>query len=211
MKISRAFKASLLLLLFLGISSAYVKAFTIAGPSMTPTYWYDDIVVSNHLAYDFRLPHTDFVLFETGQPERGDVIMYFDIPKNVVAAKRIIGIPGDTVSIKDNVVYLNGEKISQSIEPKRFFDNVPDKNGIGEIVLSEEIDGTSHLITFTPGAGKITSLEPINVTEGKYFILGDNRDNSADSRFIGLISRGQIKGKVIHGNRPLGSYALPSA
>lgn len=102
MKISRAFTASFLL--FLGISSAYVKAFTIAGPSMTPTYWYDDIVVSNHLAYDFRLPHTDFVLFKTGQPERGDLIMYFDIPKNVVAAKRIIGIPGDTVSIKDNVV-----------------------------------------------------------------------------------------------------------
>lgn len=211
MKISKAVKASFLLFFFLGISSAYVKAFTIAGPSMTPTYWYDDIVVSNHLAYDFRLPHTDLVLLETGQPERGDLIIYFDIPKNSVAAKRIIGIPGDTVSIKDNVIYLNGEEISQSIEPKRYFDNVPDKNGIGEIVLSEEIDGTSHLITYTPGAGQINSIEPIKVTEGKYFILGDNRDNSGDSRFIGLISRGQIKGKVIHGYRPLESYAPPSA
>lgn len=211
MKTSKLFKSSLLLFLFLGISSAYVKAYTIAGPSMTPTYWYDDIVVSNHLAYDLRFPHTDYVLLETGLPQRGDLIMYFDIPKNVMAAKRIIGIPGDTVSIKDNVVYLNGEKISQTIEPKQLFNIVPDKNEIGEIVLSEKIDGNSHLITFTPDAGKKTSLEAITVTEGKYFILGDNRDNSADSRFIGLISKGQIKGKVIYGNRPLESYTSPSA
>lgn len=190
----------------LALTSNYVKAFTIAGPSMTPTYWYDDFVLSNHLAYDFRLPFSDQVLAKTAEPNRGDLIIYFDIPKNVIAAKRIVGLPGDIVSMENNILFINGKEVGQHAQSRTLFEHIADENDLGQLVLTEEIDGKAHLITYTPNRGKKIDVAPVKVTAGKYYILGDNRDNSADSRFIGLISRDQIKGKVILGNRNYQSY-----
>lgn len=207
MKIYKVAKVIGTVILLVWVSSAYVRAFTIAGPSMSPTYLLNDIVLSNHLAYDFRLPYTDIVLSKTRDPKRGDLIMYFDIPKNITATKRIIGVPGDTIYMKNNILYINGIEAKQARESRSMFNVVPIENGLGELVLSETIDGEAHLITYTPDIGKLRSFDSIVVSENKYFILGDHRDNSADSRYIGLISRAQIKGKVFHGARSRESYA----
>lgn len=84
----------------LGVISAYVSVFTISGPSMSPTHLLKDVVFSNHLAYGCRPPYTDIVVSETGAPERDDLVMYFDIQQGITGAKRIVRIPGDTVSMR---------------------------------------------------------------------------------------------------------------
>lgn len=200
------FKFGIFIVALFVLASAYVKAYTIIGPSMAPTYQYYDKIISHHLAYDFRFPFTDLVVAKTGDPERGDLIMYFDIPKNSMAAKRVMAIPGDIVSIQNNIVYVNGVAIQQTQEPRDAFNSIPVKNDIGESVFTEQIANMSYLVTYTNNGDHPSNTNPVKVSEGKYFILGDNRDNSADSRYIGLISRSQIKGKVIYGNRARESY-----
>jgi signal peptidase I len=206
MTFSKYLKITVFAVSILGLTSAYVRAFTVAGPSMSPTLLYGDLVVSNHAAYDFRLPYMDNVLIEVSDPQRGDVITYFDVSKNVIAIKRLIGIPGDTVRMKSNTLYVNGAKATERIVSQETFDDVLLQNTLGQLVSEEMLGGVAHLITYTPGNSPVRSFEEITITEGNYFILGDNRDNSADSRYIGFISRDQIKGRVFRGIRTLDSF-----
>lgn len=206
MKLTRTFKTIGFITFSLGVSSAYVRAFTIAAASMSPTFLVGDLIVSNHAAYDLRLPYLDLVLLQTGEPQPGDLIMYFDIPKQVIATKRIIGIPGDAVRMENNILYINGIEAWQRHVPLDFFAGVPVRNGLGELVAKETLGSREYLITYTPGKSPVRDFEQVIVPEGKYFILGDHRDNSADSRYIGLISRNQIKGRVFKGARAFASY-----
>jgi len=177
---------------------ANLRLFNINGPSMAPSLLWGDKVLSNHLAYDLRIPFTDHVLTDFGNPKHGDIVLYWDIPKQTYAVKRIIGLPGDRVEVKENIVYLNDTALEQtSLEPSDFSDT-PDKNALGQLIMEEDINGTSHLLTYTSGTGSARNHELTVVPDNQYFILGDHRDNSADSRFIGCISRDQIKGKVFY-------------
>lgn len=206
MKFAKPLKIILLSAFILGISSAYVRAFTVAGPSMSPTLLYGDLIISNHAAYDLRLPYMDTVLLKTSEPKNGDLIMYFDVPKNVIATKRVVGVPGDTVKMVNNILYVNDVEAMQRHVPHNVFDAVAAQNGLGERVATETLGSVEYLITYTPEKSPVHSFAEMTVTEGSYFILGDHRDNSADSRYIGLISRDQIKGRVFQGARTLGSY-----
>jgi signal peptidase I len=206
LKFSRLFKAIGFGVLSFGVISAYVRAFTIAAPSMSPTFLTGDFIMSNHAAYDLRWPHLDRVMLQTGEPQQGDLIMYFDIPKNVIATKRIIGLPGDVVKMENNVLYVNGIAAQQTQLPRNIFAGVAAENGLGERVVSETLGSRQYLITYTPGKSPVRDFDEVRVTHDKYFILGDHRDNSADSRYIGLISRDQIKGRVFQGARTLATY-----
>lgn len=207
MQFSNLLKIAVLVAITFGLSSAYVRAFTVAGPSMTPTFLNGDLIVSNHAAYDLRVPFLDRVLLKTGDPQRGDLVMYFDEPKNVIATKRIVGIPGDTVRMDNNILYINGTEVMQRNEARKIFDGLPLGNDLGELVMMEILGNREYFITFTPAKSPVHSFEEVKVTADRYFILGDHRDNSADSRYIGLISREQIKGRVFIGSRTFESYA----
>lgn len=191
----------LLLLVMLAIAPTFVRAFTIAGPSMSPTIWVNDRVISAQAAYDLRVPYSDAVLFRVSDPKRNDLVIYYDKPKAAIAAKRVIGVPGDKIELRENVIYVNDVAAKQKRLPRESFDHVPAENGLGDLVLEEQLDGSSHLITYTPKAGKLTTYGPVVVPPNKFFILGDHRDNSSDSRFIGFITRDQIKGRIAYGTR----------
>ena len=206
MKFSCVLKTIGFVAVILGVSSAYVRAFTIPFASMSPTFLVGDFILSNHAAYDLRLPYMDKVLLKTGEPQNGDLVIYFDVPKNVIATKRIIGVPGDTVRMENNTLYINGTEVTQYMVPQELFNEVPARNGLGQLVAREKLGRSDYLITYTPEKSPVQSFEEVVITEGKYFILGDHRDNSADSRYIGLISRDQIKGRVFQGARTLASY-----
>ncbi len=206
MTFSKFLKITAFAVLILGLCSAYVRAFTVAGPSMSPTLFYGDLVLSNHAAYDFRLPYMDKVLIEVSDPQRGDVITYFDISKNAIAIKRIIGVPGDTVRMKNNTLYVNGAEATQRMVSQEIFDDIPLRDTLEQLVVKETLGGAEHLITYTPENSPVRSFEEITITEGNYFILGDHRDNSADSRYIGFIPRDQIKGRIFRGMRALDSF-----
>ncbi|WP_333607768.1 signal peptidase I [Arsukibacterium sp.] len=207
MNISRALKTIGLTVIIIVVSSAYVRAFSIPFPSMSPTFLIGDVIFSNHAAYDLRLPYMDAVIIKTGEPQNGDVIIYFDIPKNVIATKRIIAIPGDRVRMENNMLFINGTEVTQHPIPQTLFDEVPPEHGLGQLVVTEKLGRSEYVITYTPNKSPVHSFQEVTAPEGKYFILGDHRDNSADSRYIGFISREQIKGRVIKGARTPNSYA----
>jgi len=181
-----------------------LRALIIGGPSMSPTLLWNDFVISNQVAYDFRFPFTNYVLYEHSDPNRGDVVVYFDTNKNLIAVKRIIGIPGDKIEINENQIFVNKVSLTQKKLERNLFEDIPAENGIGELVLEEELDGKKYVITFSSNSSELSTINLVEVTSDHYFILGDHRDNSADSRYIGLINRSQIKGRIIYGLRENG-------
>ncbi|MEM9324297.1 MAG: signal peptidase I [Bacteroidota bacterium] len=162
-----------------------LRAYSIAGPSMSPSFWLDDLVIANHSAYLIN------------GPERGDVIVYFDSVKNSVAVKRVIGIPGDRVELVENLVLINGSEQKQISLPGEDFRHVPEDNGIGQVIVEEDIFGRKHLVTFTPLQNPKRNYQSEVLKKDEYFILGDHRDNSNDSRYIGPIHEEQIVARVI--------------
>ena len=178
------------LVLALFIRTFFVQAFKIPSGSMLETLQIGDHLLVNKLAYDVRLPKvfgrfgeaTDFLdlfldtahgvrLFDISDPKRGDIIV-FEYPQNPSQdfIKRIIGLPGETVEIRDKVVYIDGEPLEESYT--RFVD--------------PRIEW-----------GPRDNWGPKQVPEGSYFCLGDNRDESRDSRFWGFVDRGAIVGKAL--------------
>lgn len=115
--------------------------------------------------------------------------MYFDSAKNSAAVKRIIGIPGDEIQLTENLVLINGIEQKQTLKSKEDFSHIPKENGIGEVIAEENIFGENHLITFTPFLNPERNFEANVLKASEYFILGDHRDNSADSRYIGPNNR----------------------
>ncbi|QDT67776.1 Signal peptidase IB [Planctomycetes bacterium MalM25] len=182
------------------LAPAFVRAYTIAGPSMAPTLFVGDTVLCSNAAYDLRVPYTDRVLCRTGEPRRGDVIVYFDTAKDSPAVKRVVGLPGDEIELRDNVLMINGVAASQwELSNLRLPEG--SKAIVGEGLHAERLDRAEHALTYTPGSGERRDYGPTAVPEGEYFLLGDHRDNSADSRYIGCIAREQIRGRVFYGLR----------
>jgi len=188
---------------------AYIKIYAIAGPSMSPSVLLGDKVVVNMASYDLRLPYLDFDVARISHPERGHLVIYDD-PRGFPGLKRIIGLPGDEVEMKDNKVYLNGRIVEQTAKPTSLFDDVLESIDLGsppvelgEVFAEERLEAKSYTITYTLGRSDKASFGPVTVPDDSYFILGDHRDNSGDSRFAfqGFVSRDQIKGRMILGER----------
>lgn len=167
--------------------SAIADLNSISGRSMQPTLLDGDKVWVNKLAYDMRLPFTDISLFPTGTPERGDIVIIDSSAAGKRLVKRIIGLPGDTVYMRNNVLMVN--------------DEVADFEVLGEsregITIVEHLFDSSYQAMLSPtrGSRSIRSYGPAQVPENHFFVLGDNRDNSADSRLYSFIPRDQIVGR----------------
>ncbi len=155
------------------VRSFVVEAFTIPSGSMEPTLLVGDYLLASRLSYVVKVPFTDVVLFRLGAPKRGDIVIFrypLDPSKDFV--KRIIAKGGDTVEIKDKVVYVNGLKVDEGYA--RFTDH-----------------------TVMPGSRvPRDNLNPVKVPKDCYFAMGDNRDNSSDSRFWGFLKADDLVGKA---------------
>lgn len=179
---------------------------------MSPTVLSGDTVFVNMASYDLRLPHLNYVIARTGHPQRGDLVIYED-PRSFYGLKRIIGLPGDEVWLVNNRIYIDGTSIEQTPKPAQMFTS--ELSGIdlgdppvelGEVFAEEELGGTSYIVTFTAGRSDKANYGPVIVPPDSYFILGDHRDNSGDSRFEfqGFVSRKQILGKMFFRERKYG-------
>ena len=147
-----------------------VQAFKIPSESMVPTLLVGDHLLGNKFAYGIKVPFTDFYIYKGEDPRRGDVVI-FEYPNDpsVDYIKRVIGVPGDTVKVVNKQLYVNGEAVQ---EPYTQF-----------------IDGDT-IRPIRDNFGEMT-LPP-----GKYFMMGDNRDNSEDSRFWGVVDRSAMRAKA---------------
>lgn len=196
--------------LALVIRAFVVQAFKIPTGSMLETLQIGDQLLVSKFQYGVKMPFSDKILIPVSEPARGDIIV-FEYPydprldgnrpqlKDVDFVKRIVGLPGDVVEIRAKEVYVNGEHVTGpyiqhvredlepnplppdhpaiTVDPKSYFDHCEDSTAICR--------------------AKRDWMPPVKVPEGQYFAMGDNRDESFDSRFWGFVSRESIKGKAM--------------
>lgn len=183
-----------ILLLVFSIRSFAYEPFRIPSGSLKPTLLIGDFVLVNKFDYGIRLPVTHTKIFSIGEPKRGDIVVFREPPKESRdLIKRVIGVPGDHISYKDKVLYINGKEISQKFE--KYSTDAEDNIGPWEVVQKKEnLLGTEHRIYQIPS--KKNDDFAVVVPEGKYFMMGDNRDVSADSRSWGFLPEKNIIGKA---------------
>ena len=165
--------------------------------SMNPTILEGDLVYVNKLAYDLRAPLTLLRLASWSDPEKGDIVVLFSPEDGTRLVKRVIGVSGDTVEMRSNRLYLNGEELSYGeLAPERSADLAAELRAAA-VFAEEDLAGHRHAVMALPQrAGIQRSFPPVTIPEGKCFVMGDNRDNSKDSRFFGLADRRQIIGEA---------------
>jgi signal peptidase I len=162
--------------------------------SMKPTILEGDYVFVNKLAYDLKVPFTTWHLAEWSAPQRGDIVVFFSPKDGERLVKRTVGLPGDTVELRDNELIINGKKVAyQSIAEDLLHDLAPTDRA-NSIYASEQLPGRSHLVAGIPAVPAKRDFGPIQVPEGCFFMMGDNRDNSFDSRYFGVVKRDRIVG-----------------
>jgi signal peptidase I len=180
-----------MLLVVSSLRSALADWNDVPTGSMKPTIEEGDRVVVNKLAYDLKVPFTTIELLKWGDPQRGDIVVLFSPADGTRLVKRVVGVPGDRIEMRDNTLFVNG----RAAEWREI--GLQDDSEQGSSVLVEEnLAGVNHEVMFTPQIPAVRSFGPLTVPPGRYFVMGDNRDNSNDSRFIGLIDRRRIVGKA---------------
>jgi signal peptidase I len=182
----------LMILIVSSLRSALADWNDVPTGSMKPTIQEGDRVVVNKLAYDLKVPFTTIEMMKWGNPKRGDIVVLFSPVDGTRLVKRVVAVPGDKVEMKENQLFVNGTLAKQS--PIAIVSS--DDSG-SAYVLDEDLMGHNHRMMVTPDIPAVRSFGPNVVPEGHYFVLGDNRDNSNDSRFIGFIERRRIVGKAV--------------
>ena len=180
-----------MLLVVSSLRSALADWNDVPTGSMKPTIEEGDRVVVNKLAYDLKIPFTTIELFKWGDPKRGDIVVLFSPVDGTRLVKRVVGVPGDRIEMRDNQLLVNGH----AAQWKEISTEEDSEQG-SSLVVEESLAGRTHRVMFTPQIPAVRSFSPVIVPMGRYFVMGDNRDNSNDSRFIGLIDRRRIVGKA---------------
>jgi len=188
----------LLFLLGLGLFRTAIADWNpIPSASMRPTLLEGDVVLVDRTAYAIKLPLTDISLMRLGEPARGDVVTFTSPRDGERLIKRIVAVPGDTVEMRDEAVYINGARAGYS---RRGIALEPRAGGSVTSVIhaTERIGPREHAVQFLPEIGAMRSFGPVQVPADQYFVLGDNRDDSADSRYIGFVPRHLLIGRAHH-------------
>jgi signal peptidase I len=164
--------------------------------SMEPTILIGDRIFINKLAYDLKIPFTTRHIARWDNPRRGDIVVFYSPRDGQRLVKRVIGLPGDTLALDRNRLYLNGEpvkyeKLDDTIARQMAADVQRDY-----AFLQEKLEPTPHPVMVALSRSMFSSFSPITIPVGNYFVMGDNRDNSADSRFFGLVERKRIVGRA---------------
>lgn len=184
--------------------------------SMKPTIVEGDRILVNKLAYDLKIPYFTwnneaFPIFRWSDPKPGDIVIFFAPKTGTRLVKRVAAGPGDVVQMIDEKLFVNGIEATYSLLEQDIINHIP----IGDRAVvkfnREKIGGMSHPVMFLPfRASPARNYGPKTVPPGHYFMLGDNRDNSQDSRYIGFVPRDSIVGqatRVAVSVDPSNSYA----
>jgi signal peptidase I len=188
-------KSFLMFLCLIGIfRSAVAELNAIPSGSMHPNLLEGDVVLVNRTAYSLKVPLTDVVLARLGEPARGEVITFHSPRDGERLIKRVIGLPGDVVEMRNERLVINGRAADYAVG-----DSIRETIGAGKVDavrLTESMAGQRRRIQVLPEIDAARSFGPITVPKDQYLVLGDNRDNSADSRYIGLIPRSMLIGRA---------------
>ena len=183
-----------IILIVLLLRSFIVEPFRIPSGSMMPTLLNGDFILVNKFSYGLRLPIIDSKLIGIGEPARGDVVVFrYPGDPSIDYIKRVIGLPGDRVSYYHDRLTINGEPVNQLSKGSYVGTGVA-MGASGRSLRQETIDGIEHEILEDPK--RYTNEGEYIVPAGHYFVMGDNRDNSNDSRFWGSVPEENLVGKA---------------
>lgn len=190
-----------ILLLVLLLRSFLFEPFRIPSGSLEPTLQIGDFVLVNKFIYGLRLPVIHKKLIAIHSPKRGDIIVFRHPTESVDYIKRVIGLPGDKISYIDKTLYINDQPIHEIFKCYSV-ETDSEGNECAVIEKEENLNGIHHSIFIKPDNSMLdTSLLPSQSTwvvpKGHYFMMGDNRDNSLDSRYWGFVPDDCLKGKAI--------------
>ena len=185
-----------LILILFSIRSSLADWNDVPTGSMRPTILEGDRVFVNKLAYDLKLPFTTWHLAEWGNPQRGDIVVFFSPHDGKRLVKRVIGLPGDTIELRNNSLVINGEPVAYQPIAQEMLRDIPATAREGRVFASEQLPGQTHNVAGYPAAPAMRSFARTRVPAGQYFMMGDNRDDSFDSRYWGTVDRKQIVGRA---------------
>lgn len=164
--------------------------------SMLPTIVEGDLVYVDKIAYDLRTPFTFYRLAKLSDPKRGDIVICFSPEDQTRLVKRIIALPGDTVEMRKNVLCINGQPATYTEIDSKCTEQPCSKLKKRTVVATENLDGHKYQVMSIPSIPALRDFGPVIVPWDSYFVLGDNRDKSKDSRYFGFVERKAIVGKA---------------
>jgi signal peptidase I len=164
--------------------------------SMKPSILVGDRIFVNKLAYDLKIPFTMQRVASWDDPRRGDVVVFFSPENGQRLVKRVVGLPGDTIVLRQNKLVVNGKAAAYAPLSQRIREQVNVWVRTNSRFAAEQIAAQGHPVMLTPGRLAMSNYGPASVPAGHYFFLGDNRDNSRDSRYFGCVDRSLIVGKA---------------
>ena len=195
----------LIIVAVLGFRSMFFEPFKIPSGSMIPTLLIGDFILVNKFSYGFKVPFSDWFsdpiyITEAQDPKRGDVVV-FKYPEDTSLnyIKRVIGLPGDSIQVIDKIVYVNDEPInSDPVDGKVFMEDMDHKfKNFNFKFFKTKTGEHEHIAQIDEDNFYSSNFAKIRVPVGHFFVMGDNRDFSADSRSWGFVPHGHVKGKAI--------------
>jgi signal peptidase I len=164
--------------------------------SMKPTILEGDRVFVNKLAYDLKVPFTTRRIAEWSNPRRGDIVVFYSPHDGKRLVKRVVGLPGDSIELRNDVLILNGQVVEYAPIAAELLRDVASADRTSHVFATEQLPGRAHAVAGYPGVRALRDFGPIKVSEGHFFMMGDNRDDSFDSRYYGAVERKRIVGKA---------------
>lgn len=185
-----------MVLVLLSIRSSLADWNDVPTGSMKPTILEGDRVFVNKLAYDLKVPFTTWHLAEWGNPQRGDIVVFYSPKDETRLVKRVVGLPGDVIELRNEQLIINGKPVEDAPAGTGIAEQLSADEQLQSQFATEQLPTHTHAIMAIPGLLAKRTFGPVQVPAGQYFMMGDNRDNSFDSRFFGAVERKRIVGKA---------------
>ena len=181
-------------LIVFSIRSSFADWNDVPTGSMKPTILEGDRVYVNKLAYDLKVPFTTWHIAQWGNPKRGDVVVFYSPYDGQRLVKRVIGLPGDTIELRRDRLLLNGQTVEYGPLDEVRLRDVSAIDRAAQVYANEQLPGRDHAVAALPGVPARRDFGPFLVPAREYFMMGDNRDDSFDSRYYGTVERWRIVG-----------------
>jgi signal peptidase I len=178
------------------LRAALADWYQVPTGSMRPTIVEGDRIFVSNLAYGLRVPFTTTWLARWHEPQRGDIVTLASPADGQRLVKRVIGLPGDRISMDGNHLCLNGRPVTYEVTQRGVSEKVGGRFEAAAMILTEELPGRPHSVTMVPSVASRRTFPEVVVPQGSYFVMGDNRDQSYDSRFFGFVRDEKICGRA---------------
>lgn len=185
-----------LALVLFSIRSSLADWNDVPSGSMKPTILEGDRVYVNKLAYDLKVPFTTWHLLEWGNPQRGDIVVFYSPHDGKRLVKRVIGLPGDIIELRNDNLILNDNPVQYRPFDGPSLRDLSASDRASHLFATEALPGRPHTVAAWPAVPARRDFAPVTVPPGQYFMMGDNRDDSFDSRYFGPVERRRIVGRA---------------